>query len=235
MMTSEDQRKFERVPLAMDWGALQPLLGAVAHWSNHEAVPVFDLSYRGLAMGRPVLQTLERDARQTLSLDLGLHKGVKLQVRVVWMKPEIVGVEIESLESRARQDLANFLEDRLIGRHLHRVDRRYYDAAATFTAWYHGPRDTNVFLWQDTRTGMFTRFEIEFDGQVVWFDGRQLLQGGGRARSLTDEIGENAAQEPVILRRDSPLIERALSVLSQIDEPRGPLRDFLSEFKSAGS
>lgn len=65
------------------------------------------------------------------------------------------------------------------------------------------------------------------------FDGKQLLSGGARAMSLTDQIGAGSKDAdddvlPTVMKDHMPLVKRTLSILSQVDEPRGPLREFLS-------
>lgn len=227
-----DRRRYERVPMALDWEDLQPLLGAIVHWPNHETSAVFDLSYFGMALGRPALLSLAPDQFYELQIDLGRQASLGIQVRVAWLKDNAVGAELMPLDVEARQAFDEFLEDRLIGSHLRLVDRRYYAPGAEFSVWYHGPQDTNVFLWQET-DGSIARAEIELDGRILIYDGNQVLSGGASPRSLTDEIGSGTLMEvpdlPAVLEPTMPIVRRTLSILSQIEEVRSPLRKLLGQ------
>lgn len=228
----KNRREHIRVPVAGDWGDVQPLLGAALHWPNHETSPVFDLSYFGVAAGRPALYSPKADERMDLRIDLGKDASVPLKGRVAWTGDRVIGFQLDPLGIEARQALDDFLEDRLIGMNLRRVDRRHY-GPFDFSVWYHGPHNTNVFLWQELKTDKITKAEIELDGRVLIFDGKQLLSGGARAMSLTDQIGAGSKDAdddvlPTVMKDHMPLVKRTLSILSQVDEPRGPLREFLS-------
>lgn len=228
-----DRREYIRVPVASDWGELQPLLGAILHWPNHETSPVFDLSYFGVAASRPALFAPLKGDRLELRIELGKEASIPLKGKMAWGNDKVIGIQLDPLKVEARQAFDDFLEDRLIGLNLRRVDRRHY-GPFDFSVWYHGPHDTNVYLWQDIKTDKILKAEIELDGRVLIFDGKQLLSGGARAASLTDQIGAGSRLAvddddlPVEVEDHNPLVKRALSILSQVDEPRGPMRDFLT-------
>jgi hypothetical protein len=225
-----ERRQFERIPVALDWGEVQPLLGALIHWPNHETSPVFDMSYFGLAAGRPALFKAEPNQSHSVQLELGKEPLLPVQARIAWCKDKLVGLELKPLNIVARQVFDEFFEDRLIGKNLRRIDRRYYAAGSDFSVWYHGPLDTNVFLWQENGSDEVRRAEIELDGRILIFDGQQIISGGASPRTSLEPVEENE----LILEKSLPLVKRVMSILSQVDEPRGPMRSFLIQLAKVG-
>lgn len=226
----EERREHVRVPVASDWGEVQPLLGATLHWPNHETSQVFDISYFGVATGKPALFEVKIEDAVQIQMDLGEETSLKLNARVAWGTDKVVGLRLDPLGIDERQALDEFLEDRLIGINLRRIDRRHF-GSFDFSVWYHGPNDTNVFLWTDLKTDRILKAEIELDGRVLIFDGAELLTGGARPRSITDEIGSGSVDEaelPAVASGSLPIVKRALAILAQVDERRGPMRDFLA-------
>ncbi len=198
-----NQRRAERVPLALEWGGAQTILGAELEWPNHELSSVFDLSYFGLAAARPALFTFAPNDRFKLKVRLGAVGTMELMGRVAWSNDKTVGIEILETTALARLDLDRFLGDQLIGRHLSRVDKQFYGQSADFSVWYHGPGDTNIYLWLHA-SGQIDRAEIEVDGEIIQFDGKNIYPAGRPA-----------------------LIFRAMMVLSQIDESKTSLRPLM--------
>lgn len=198
-----DQRRAERVPLALEWGGAQSLLGAELVWPNHEVSAVFDLSYFGLAAARPALFTFRQNDLVKLDLRLGQMGVMAFTGRVAWSNEKTIGLEIVETSALARLELDRFLGDQLIGRHLSRVDKQFYGQNADFSVWYHGPGDTNIYLWTAIN-GQIDRAEIEVDGELIQFDGKEIFPAGRPALTF-----------------------RGMMVLSQIDEAKTALRPLM--------
>lgn len=223
-----DRRRHERIPLNMDWGAAQPLLGAQLLWPNYEASGVLDMSHSGLAVTRPALLNLTDNQSMTILLHLGRRPEFETSARVAWLRDQILGLELMNLSLNARQAIDDFLEDRLVGRHLRAVSSEFFSSSVNFTHWYHGPKDTNVFLWIEAGKDEIKRAEVELDGQMLVYSQGEITLGGRRGqRSLEAPVVATDELLEVAVDRQTPLVKRVLEVLSQIEEAKGPIRKLL--------
>lgn len=202
-----NRRRFERVPLDLDWGAAHAILGAEWHWKNHESGKLFDLSYQGMAAAQPALGKLTVGESVNGELVLGGSTPMPLLARVAWLKGAIAGLEFKDVRLQSRQVIEKFLKDQLVGRHLRRIDPKFYQDKADFTAWYHGPGDTNVYLWQESG---IVRAEIELGGRALRFDRGEITPGN-----------------------DPELIKRVMFLLSQIGEPHQTVKTVMESLAKA--
>lgn len=190
---SQDKRRHTRIYFRSDFGPANQILGAQLVWPNQEISDVFDISYKGLAVSRPGLMVLTQQQNEAVELQLGGSIAARVPVQVVWLKEQLVGLELGDLSADQLKTLHDFLTDKLIGQHLHPIDPQYFSSASDFQFWYEGPNSTHVFLW--TRGGS-NRFDIE----------RALVE-------LDDESWEIRDGKVV---RGFHLTTRVLQILSQL-------------------
>lgn len=218
------RRKYERVPVEVDWGSFQPLLGAILIWPNHETSSIYDISYSGMALVRPALLSFEKNQTIQVQVSFGEKPPVSFKVIVQWANEQVLGVKFTALGLSEHEALDDFLEDRLIGRHMRKIDPKFFGKGVDFSVWYHGPRETNFYLWQEK--GQVTRAEFELDRQTLIYENGQLLRGGKLSQ---EQEQKDLELEDLFLEtsQEAPLVRRVIEVLSQIDEPRGPMKELL--------
>ncbi|MBK8204947.1 MAG: PilZ domain-containing protein [Bdellovibrionales bacterium] len=215
MMGSEgrDRRRFERIPLNLIGAMLSHSSGAQMIWPNLESSGIMDMSHSGLAATRPALQQLAIDQIYKVGVILGRATQLDLKVRVVWLREQLLGLELVETTVLVRARIDDFLQDRIIGRHIRSVASEHFAPGVGFQYWYHGPKDTNVYLWTDQLKNEIQRAEVEIDGEVLCYEKGKLSIGGEPSMKRID--------------RETPLLRRALEILSQIDESKGPMRQLL--------
>lgn len=228
----ENRRRHERVSVPLGWGDADSVLGAQLSWPNHEVSQIFDLSYQGVAVAKPSLFEGKANEEIMVTFKLGDNEEFSATLMVMWISENAVGGELLNLTLAMREKIDDFLEDRLLGLHLRPVNKKYFAQKSDFSHWYHGPKDTNVFIWQE-RSGQISKAEIELDGRVLIYSDGELLSGGGQEYSLTDAIGSGSRVEQdldlsVNLGRDAPIVRRVMNILSQIEEQKGPLKDLIA-------
>lgn len=199
-----NRRRFERVPMALDWGVAQAIVGAEWHWANHEVGQVFDMSYQGLAVAQAALAPCSVNQMVRGELVLGGVGKLSLNARVAWTKGTLAGLEIKDVSLEARQAFEKFLKDKLIGLSMKRVEPKFFLETADFSTWYHGPGDTNIYLWQNDG-GQILRAEVEIGGALLTYDRGVVAPQG-----------------------DSELVRRVMALLTQINEPQTQLKDLLA-------
>lgn len=227
-----NRRRFTRVALSGDFGAARALLGAQARWPEGNKSAMFDLSYQGAALERPENFSLNQDQQVKLHLELGSSRKFDVEARIAWATANRVGVEFSQLSIDDRVMLDEFLEDRLIGSHLHRVDPRFFNPGVDFQHWYHGPRNTNVFLWTelDGADTVIKRAIVDFDDQhLIYQDGQLQSEGTTMLNPAPVRVESDQEQLRVVLDRDMPIVRRFMEVLSQLSEQEAPLRRLFQE------
>jgi hypothetical protein len=232
----KDQRRFPRVFL-QNADVFRALVGAKLIWSADVTTDLLDLSYTGAAAVQPPARHFEKG--QALSLDFSFagQAPVKVNAKVVRSDGKIVGLQFSELEAPARLAFENFLNDNLLGLNLRQVDPKLFSQSQDFTNWYHGPKDTNVFIW--TLNGSLTKAIVEIDHLILVWNQGVLKQGKSRSdlSSAIDDYYSPVLYESLRAGQsvDQILLSRVVKILSQVNEPHGPVSSLLEKLKGAAS
>jgi hypothetical protein len=231
--TGQNRRRFPRINIRQDLEKAKALVGAEVKWPNSEVSPIFDISYLGAAVALPRGLKLEAKQEMELELRLGDLEKVELVARVVWLNNKIVGVEFQQLDHKARVSVDEFLEDKIVGAHMIAVSPQYFAEHVDFQKWFHGPNNTNVFLWMPSNQSV-KRAMVSFDGQAMIFEDGEFHRAGGELdwqvqASYSAEVLPSQTPNDllVILEKDNPLVRRSIEILHQLEEQCPPIRDFL--------
>ncbi|GEM_PF-3060573 len=215
------RRKFVRISTQVEHGLAQVFVGAQLKWSNGETSKVFDLSYKGAAVGRP--KGLDLKACHFYSVEIVFSEGESLEVRteVMWFDDHVVGLFFDQMGAQDHSRLTAFLKDKLIGANLRLVDPKFYKSTHTFTHWYQGPGEVQVQIWQDTENDSVQRLEIHRDGSSFTYNQGMISVGGGsdggEVQSLYESDDDGADHEGVAVspsQRETLLA--ALGILTQL-------------------
>ncbi len=218
-----NRRRFPRIVLPKDHNDLRQIIGIDAKIRTGERVPVLDLSYGGAALllKDPVLKE-----KVGSSLDLQLifngSTHVPITAEVVRNSAAATGVRFFNMPAEARLEFDRFLNDQMLGLNTHQVRPELLtnsNRGDGLTCWYHGPKDTNIFIWQ--KHAQIERAVIELDYQVLEYIQGELAFGQAPMDSEFFVDGYSAYLEKATLANNVKysqidLIKRAISVLSQI-------------------
>ena len=197
-----ENRKFTRAKLPQDIAEWKRLLGAQAHWPSHEQVDVYDLAYKGAAIGAPSVYEVELDDKLPLKFSLSPYGDIEVLCRVVWVAEDRVGLEFQNMNVGSKQRLDQYLDGKLIGQNLRPVDARYFHGDADFTDWYSGPHDTHVFLWRNN-SAQIEKAMLEAEFGSIEFDGKNW---NTTDKDLLIRFSDILSQIP---NAEQPLIELA--------------------------
>ena len=198
----KENRRYVRAKLPHEVVEWNRLLGAKAHWPTHEQVEVYDLAYKGAAIGLPALSALEIDQKMPLRFSLNPYGDIQVKCRVAWKTADRIGLEFEEMTPEAKQRLDQYLDHKLIGQNLKPVDPRHFNPNVDFTDWYIGPHDTHVFLWRND-SSQISKALIETEFGSMEFDGQQWLGGN---KEFLIRISDILSQIPQV---EHPLKELA--------------------------
>lgn len=186
---AEDNRRYKRIYLPSDVYEAPQISNASAEWPRGAKSFLYDISYSGAALSAPRegLLTIESGQIMPLKLSLGDQASFSAHVKVIRVTSEIVGVNFEELPTDGHRAIEKFLQIKLIGAYMRLVDPKLYSPEQTFHFWYHGPKDTNIFIW--TLHEALEKFSIELDFEVLfWNRGRfSLGHSHPTLRRLTED------------------------------------------------
>jgi hypothetical protein len=201
-MSGTEKRRFPRVQLNRAMSELTASLGGEVTWPNFETSRILDLSYKGLAAGRPGILPVHARQFVEVEVELGQIWKFKTRARIAWANVDWIGLEFPELPAEGHVAMSEFLDAQLIGRELKPVDREFFSPRSTFTGWFYGPNGVHIFVWLEKERGLI-RVTVDFDGRQVDFTlGRKWDTG-------------------------DPLVRRGLLVLSQMDKTGLPMEEFV--------
>jgi hypothetical protein len=225
-----NRRRFVRVPLSQ----LSEIQGAGVIWPSNEKSGVLDLSYGGAALSLPQGSSLRLSpgSQFDLQLDLSGQQNVVVSSGLVRSDAKIAAVQFASLSNEAHLAIEKFLHEKLIGVNMQLIDPEFYDKAQGFTSWYHGPGDTNIYVWQAGTN--IERFVIEISGFILSWQSGQFKIGensfdfdspdGDYVKYVINE----AADGPL---DDNRIALKAIDVLSQVKDGQGALQNVVEVLK----
>ncbi len=239
---SFNRRRFPRVSIKNDLENARALVGAQLEWLGEEKqspLQIFDISYSGAAVENPKGLAIEEGQCLDVRMLLGDMDPFQVASKIIWFNDSIVGIQFQEIDHVARMRIDEFLEDKIIGSHMILVSPQYFSDHVDFNYWFHGPNNTNVFLWgPDDNT--ITRAMVSFDGQAMIFEGGEFHRAGGELEwdiqgsySVETLPKENSEDLLVILEKDSPLVERSIEILTQLKEVEAPVEKLLQSILEA--
>lgn len=242
--TQEDhsnRRRFPRVSIKNDLESARALVGAELEWpeGKDNKMPVFDISYSGAAVEKPKGASLKEGQTLNVKMLLGDLEPFEVPSKVVWFNDNIVGLQFQDINHVARMRIDEFLEDKIVGSHMIAVSSKYFADHVDFNYWFHGPNNTNVFLWGPDDNNI-TRAMVSFDGQAMIFEGGEFHRAGGELEwdvqgsySVETLPSEDSEDLLVILEKDNPLVERSIEILTQLKEVEAPIEKLLQSILEA--
>jgi hypothetical protein len=239
-MTSRDQgrdrRRFPRIFL-QSAEEFQKLVGAQVIWPSGSKTDVMDLSYTGAAVAQPSGNTLEKGNTLTLGFSFSGQQPVPVSARVVRTDGLVAGFQFDELGAHTRLAFETFLNDNLLGLNLRPVSPSLFNQSQDFSQWYHGPKDTNVFIWANGN--QVQKAIVEIDNQILVWNAGVLSQGKCR-QDLISAIEDYYS--PVLYESvragasiESALINRVVKVLSQVKESSPQIRTLLENLNQSVS
>ncbi len=224
-MENQKARRFPRIFLQKSSRPLTHLLGAKAIWNNREQIDVHDLSYVGAAFVRSLGINAQPGETVAINLELSGQPPFHISCEVMRVSDKLIAVAFAPLSTEARVGLERYLQEKMIGLHMHPIDPKYFAKPGQFSHWFHGPNNTNLFLWHaDMRLTQATvelgpDFLIYKNGEFAEGNSEQFLdhENDDYVKPLFDKNLESSEFRKQIGL--SPLMTRTLNVLSQIDDP----------------
>jgi hypothetical protein len=166
-----DRRKFPRLLLAHPDGQFDKLEGLQFLWPKGGKSQILDLSYSGLAISsQGFLDSVKLgdyiEAHILLPGEEQLQ--IPVSVRVVRKTAQIIGLRIDSTSPEGRIKIDQVMKDFIVAENVRKMSPHLLHSSLQCDVWYHGPFDTNLFLWKDGLS--LVRAYIEYDNTVLVYE-----------------------------------------------------------------
>ncbi len=165
MSQREERRRYSRVQVqgvgAMISGLSVELVGV-------GPVELVDLGYGGAAFSQPEKARLSLTG-EIINLDFFMNgtKGHTLTARVARLTDQMFAVEFIEATKDMKTFVDQLISNRMVGLNMNLVDPQFYRGKETFAYWFHGPKGTNLFLWE--KDGALQKATMDFpDVALHW-------------------------------------------------------------------
>jgi len=174
---------------------------------------VFDMSYTGAAFAQPKEKKIQNvDQVIELKLKTEVDQSV-LKSKVIRVNEEVVAVEFDQIDVSSRIIIDRVVTDRIIGINMLLIDPKHYSPQADFSFWFHGPRETNLYLW--TSGDDLIKAQMDMDTASLVFEDDSLF---------FENKPINNIDQPRL--NNQQLTLKVLAVVEQMDMTNRPLKTF---------
>ncbi len=169
MSEREERRRYSRVQVqgvgAMISGLSVELVGV-------GPVELVDLGYGGAAFSQPEKARVSLTG-EIINLDFFMNgkKGHTLKARVARLTDQMFAVEFVEATKNMKTFVDQLISNRMVGLNMNLVDPQFYRGKESFAYWFHGPKGTNLFLWENN--GVLQKATMDFpDLALHWENGK---------------------------------------------------------------
>lgn len=211
----DEKRKYRRVQV-QSLGAT--LSGLEVQIVGGGKVDLYDIGYGGAAFSQPIDGTSPlNSAGATVAVDFFLN-GAKAQTingRIVRLTDGMFAVEFIDPSKDTKIFVDKLITSRMVGLNMNLIDPQYYRGKETFAYWFHGPKGTNLFLWEDG--GKLSRASLDLpDLAVHWADG--MFQIDNKMSRAGQERIQGAAFGEGALRLAAEILSQMRSNVDSLEE-----------------
>ncbi len=219
-----DRRKYPRLFLAPADQDYRALLDAEVIWPGGAKSFLYDLSYAGLAVSRKGLALeLTEGASFEVQLRLQNQSPIPLKTEVARITEAMVGLRIVETSAGGRLQMDRYMKDQIVGLNTRKLSPDLLAVEYRSQIWFHGPFDTNIFIWKGVEKP--SRWIIEYEGTVLNFENGVFSTSPSTAESIRDQAYmENLKIQNPGSSLDPGWSERVLRLLTQIHDPGGDLK-----------
>ncbi len=221
---SKNSRRYPRVFLTKGVQDFDRIAGLEVRWPTGHVTGCLDISYIGAAIVKTskILERYKKGDKITFYFSFADGPmDVEFEAEVIREDEKVLAVFFPELSLSARQALDGFLRQKLIGLNTKLLDPKYYIKEQGFNYWFHGPNQTNIFVWGSADN--IKKATIEMNYQVVTFeDGNIYLSESRRYLEVPTEDYAYRVNNPEVKSvADKRIAQDVISLLSQIEDSTG--------------
>ena len=198
--------------------------GLEVKWPGGYVTGVLDISYIGAAIVKTSKITEKFSKGEIIEFYFSFANGeqdVVFDAEVIREDDKVLAVHFPELTLKARKSLETFLKQKLIGLNTKLVDPKFYIKEQGFDFWFHGPNQTNVFIWGDK--DQIIKAAVELNYEVITFeDGKFYSSESKRFLEVpTEDYAYKVNNPDQRTMADVKSVQDVVSLLSQIEDKTG--------------
>lgn len=178
------QARYPRVFLTSILKELKPLEACKVVWPSGFESDIYDFGRSSVSVYFPMRLNLKffKGDIVKLGFQLGKHLGQNepffADTRVVRSETRLLSVELLRVSPSQYKLIDQYLSNKFISEHMQEVPGSHFAPEQTFNKWFHGPLDTNVYVWITDST--LTRLCVELRDKVYIWDHQGWMIGDSR-------------------------------------------------------
>lgn len=174
------QTRYPRVFLNSVLRELSPLSGCSVIWPSGFESGIFDFGRTSVSVYFPMRLNLHffKGDLVKLGFRLGTMDPFFVETRVVRAETRLLTVELLRPSPSQLKSIEQFLDDAYIASHFAQVPAEHFAPEQTFQHWYHGPFDTNLYVWKDQ--DVLIRLVLELRRRIFVWDPQGWMIGESR-------------------------------------------------------
>ena len=212
-MTEDDRRKYGRVKV-QSLGATISGLQVVLMGAGE--VELYDISYGGAALSQPVQNRLAITG-ETVHVDFLINgqKAQNLSGKVIRLTQDMFAIEFIDASKETKMFVDTLISNRMVGLNMNLIDPQFYRGKETFAYWFHGPKSTNLFLWEDQ--GRLQRATLDLaDVALHWNDGK--FEVDNKMNRASQAKLQGAALGEGVMRQAAEILSQVRSNVASLEE-----------------
>jgi hypothetical protein len=212
-MTEDERRKFGRVKV-QSLGA--SLTGLEVMLLGVGPVELYDISYGGAAFSQPPQSRISLTG-ETVHLDFMLNgkKAQNLSGKVIRLTQDMFAIEFIDASKETKMFVDTLITNRMVGINMNLIDPQFYRGKETFAYWFHGPKSTNLFLWE--QDGQLQRATLDLaDVALHWNDGK--FEVDNKMNRASQAKLQGAALGEGVMRQAAEILSQVRSNVKSLEE-----------------
>lgn len=209
----DERRKHHRVQVESLGSSLS---GLEVQLAGVGPVELFDISYGGAAFSQPSHVKLSMTG-ETVSLDFSVNgqKAQTLTGKVVRLTGNHFAVEFMDATHSTKIFVDKLISNRMVGLNMNLVDPQFYRGTEGFSYWFHGPKSTNLFIWEEE--GQLSKASLDLqDVALHWSEG-QFQIDNKMNRSIQGKM-HGAVLGEGVFRQASEILSQVRSNVDSLEQ-----------------
>lgn len=219
-------RRYPRILIGK--GLTGKIAGVDAYWPDGKKTGVVDISYIGTAVVSHKEPAWDLSKGEKINLELHFLENdvrVPFECEVVRQDDRCTAFHFPNLSVEARKVLQKFMQPKLVGMNTRYVDPKYYIKEQGFNYWYHGPNQTNIFVWGDKKR--IKRCTVELEGRVLNIQDQKLYESKSAdfLYVATEDYAHqvNNSEDKKLLTTKDSFVKQVVSFIAQVPDAKGIL------------
>ncbi len=236
----ENTRRYPRVFLTKGVLDFSKIVGLEVRWPEGDyQTGVLDISYIGAAIVKTSIipQKYQKGDRVPFVFCFQEEdEKITIECEIVRADERSLAVYFVDLPLATRKILEKFLKQKLIGQNTRLVDPKFYIKEQGFDYWFHGPNQTNIFIWGNKRKIVKATFEVNYE--VVSFENKKFFLSESKefleapTEDYAYRVNNPESKRPIV--KKEKIIKDIFSLLSQVQDPDGVIAKLAQEMMDHG-